>query len=162
MKPKTLVPRFRAGPLSGPREGVAVLELALLMPMLTVLLLGVLEVSQAMRVTQILTEASRNGSAIASQPGKTNSDVMSEVKTVLTNSGLNPQNATVTILINDTQGGLGNANRNDKITVVVAIPWSSVNYSRTNYFFGKTMLVESTTMLKLVGIANRSMGSYLV
>lgn len=132
------------------RRAAAVVELALLLPVLSILLLGVLETSQAMRVSEILTEASRNGCSSASYPNQTNSDVCAEIQTVLTNSGLPSKYATVKILINDVEGSLDNAKRNDKITVIVAMPWSSVNYSKTNcFFFGNSMLTESTTMLKL-------------
>ena len=132
------------------RRAAAVVELALLLPVLSILLLGVLEISQALRVAEIQTEAARNGCASASYPGQMNSNVYAEVQTVLTNSGLPSKYATVKILINDVEGNLDNAKRNDKITVIVAMPWSSVNYSKTNcFFFGDSMLTESTTMLKL-------------
>ncbi len=133
---------------NGKRDGSALVELAILMPIVNVLLLGVLEVSQAMRVSEILTEASRNGCSTASYPCQTNADVIAEVQNALKNSRLDVQNATVTILINDVQGSIGSAKQNDKITVIVSMPWSSVNYSKTNYFFGNSTITECTTMLK--------------
>lgn len=124
-------------------------ELALVVPLLAALLLGMSELGQALRVKAILAEASRKACAAGSRPGGGNADVLSEVQNVLSGAGLPANAATVTVLVNNQAGNVATAMRNDKVTVTVAIPWSAVQLTGTNAFqAGNSVQSVSTSMLK--------------
>ncbi len=132
------------------RRGAAIVELALVVPIMGAMLLAILEIGQSLKVESVLAEASSNACAAGSKPGYSNTNVQYEVSTALTKAGLSATAATVTILINDVAGGeVANAKRNDKIAVVVTIPWSSVSLLRSNFFFtSNSKLSNTSTMLK--------------
>ena len=124
-------------------------ELALVAPFLAVLILGMCEVGQALRVEALLTQAARKGCATGSRPGCGNADVIFDVQTALTDTGLPAAAATISILVNDLPGSVAAAARNDKITVNISIPTSQVAITHTRVFMGSaTIQSESTTMLK--------------
>lgn len=131
------------------RRGAVVMELALVIPVLALLLLGIVEIGQALNVKVSLTEACRNGCSTGSRPGSTNDKVMNEVRSTLIASGLPANAATVTILVNGVSQDLVSAKSNDQITIVVSIPWNNVSMVGTSRFFptGST-LSETSTMLK--------------
>lgn len=132
------------------RKGAAVVELAVVTPFLAMLVLGVCELGQSLRVSSILAEAGRNACTAAASPGGSNSQVTSQVTTSLANAGLNADSASVTVYVNGVAGAdVSAANRLDKVTVSVSVPWKSVNLSGTSaYFMSSTTLSNTTTMLK--------------
>jgi len=131
------------------RQGAAVIELAFVLPLLAVLLVGIFEIGQALRITSILSEASRNACSSGSRPGCANADVTMDAQSALTNAGISAGSATITILVNGVAGNVAAAKGNDEITVVVSLPWSSVSLIRTNTFLSSgTVLSETTSMLK--------------
>ena len=157
----TEIPRHRAGAgsratappkrvtVGAVRRGAAVVELAIVIPFLAVLLLGICELGQALRVETILTRASRNGCASGSRPGCGNADVLYEVRSALSAAGLPGAAATITILVNDQPGNVALARRNDKITVSVSIRTSQVTWTGSHIFVGRdSMRSNPTTMLK--------------
>ena len=148
----TDIPRHQAGDgsrVKAPRRGAAVVELAIVVPFLVVLLLGICELGQALRVEAILTRASRNGCASGSRPGGGNNDVLYEVRSALSAAGLPGTAATITILVNDQPGNVALARHNDKITVSVSIRTSQVTWTGSNVFVGRDSMQSSpTTMLK--------------
>ncbi len=131
------------------RQGASVVELAILLPVLCALLLGICEIGQALKVTSVLSEASRNACASGSRAGCANADVISDMQSPLTVAGLPANAATVTILVNGVTGNVATAKRNDKITVIVSIPWADVSIGGTSQFFFRNLtLSQTTSMLK--------------
>lgn len=132
------------------RKGAAVVELAVVLPFLMLLVLGICELGQSLRVSSILSEAGRNACTAASAPGGSNSEVISQVTTALANAGLSTNSVSVTVYVNGAAGAdISTASRYDKITVTVSVPWQSVNLSGTSAFFlSSTTLSNTTTMLK--------------
>lgn len=131
------------------RRGAAVVELALVIPFMAVLLLGICEIGHALKIEAILTEAARNACAMGSRPGTGNADVLTEARSALTAAGLPADAATVTILVNNAAGNVANAGRNAKITVTVALPSTSVRGLLINAFFSSNAVQSvTTTMLK--------------
>ena len=125
------------------------MELALVLPVLAGLVLGIIEIGEALRVESALSEASRNGCAAACRPGGDNSDVLAEVESALSKAGLPADAATVTILINDQSGSVATANTNDKITITVEIPVASVRLLSKSFFsYQNSVHSQTTTMLK--------------
>src|SRR5262249_3227792 len=79
----------RVPPRPGPRRGAAAVELALLLPFLLALLLGVWEVGRLIQINQVLSNAAREGARQASTGEKTNDQVKLAVCQYLKNGGLN-------------------------------------------------------------------------
>lgn len=141
--------RFACGPTGISRRGAAVVELAMVCPFLMVMVLGICELGQALKVDAILSEAVRAGCAAGTRPGCSNVDVLNDTQTVLTSNGISASSASVTILVNDVAGEVAAATTNDKITVSVSIPVSRIIIANTlTYFRVNSKLSQSLTMLK--------------
>lgn len=136
-------------PAAADRRGAVVVELALVASFLSILLLGMCEVGQALRVEAVLAQAARKGCAAGSRPGAGNADVVYDVRNALAAAGFPAQAATITILVNDRAGNVAQAKRNDKITVSISIPKAEVAWARSNVFMGRTAVQsEAMNMLK--------------
>jgi Flp pilus assembly protein TadG len=85
MKPaKGFLSWARSARLGSKRErGAAMIEMALTMPLLLLLSVGVFEFGRAFQTWQVLTNATREGARIASLPGTTDGAVTSRVQTYL-------------------------------------------------------------------------------
>lgn len=83
-------------------EGQSAVEIAMILPVLLILVVGVMEMGQAWRVYQITTTVARDGARLAMLPGTLEDDVRSTVLSRVQASGLDPDRAT--ILFNDGQG----------------------------------------------------------
>ena len=129
------------------RRGIAVTELALLAPVLAILVVGMCEIGQAARVKTVLSEAVRLGCNTGCRVGFKNNDVTNDVQSAITAAGFPGTSATVTILVNGVAGEVALAVPNDKITVKVSIPTSSVSLTGKLKYMGATQH-ESATMLK--------------
>src|SRR5689334_319906 len=83
------------------RRGVALVELAVILPLLMLFLVGVWEVGRTVQVQQIMTMAVREGGRQASLGNKTTSEVQNAVVTYLNVQGItgvSAANVTVTNL----------------------------------------------------------------
>ncbi len=131
------------------RRGAVAVEMAILAPFLAMLLLGICEIGQILRVNSFLSEAARQGCATGSLPGSGNADVIQDVNRALSASGLSTSAATITILVNDQPRNVASALRNDKITVTVAIPTAQAAWTGSFVFvFRNSTQSESTVMLR--------------
>jgi Flp pilus assembly protein TadG len=81
------------------QRGAAVIEFALILPLLVVLVFGIVEFSIAYNRKQGLHAAAREGARVASLPQTTNSDVISRVQSSLSGvlSASDIQAATITV-----------------------------------------------------------------
>jgi Flp pilus assembly protein TadG len=71
------------------RQGAAVVELAVSLPVILVVLFGILEISNSVALRKSLVVAAYEGSLVAILPGATASDVQSAVTQVVTDRGVN-------------------------------------------------------------------------
>jgi Flp pilus assembly protein TadG len=139
--------RRRFKPEQTARKGAAVVEFALIMPLLCTVTLGMLEIGRGQMVGRILDNAAQNGAQVASLSTSSNSTVTTQINSVLTAGNLTPGNATITILVNGASADVSTASANDKITITVSIPASSTsltNFSMSllkNSTFSSTMVV---------------------
>lgn len=83
-------------------RGAALLEMALTLPLLLLVCVGILEFGRAYQTWQVMTNAAREGARIAVLPGITNTDVTNRVQTYLTNGQL-PNAASATVNIDRTR-----------------------------------------------------------
>jgi Flp pilus assembly protein TadG len=133
------------------RRGAATVELALCLPLLATLALGICEVGQALKVEAVLSEAARKACSTACRPGCTNTDVTNDAKSVLSANRIPTGSVTVTIAVNDAAGNVAAAVRNDKITVTVKIPIAQVNWTNTSRYFGGTTHLSQTVVMARQG-----------
>jgi Flp pilus assembly protein TadG len=124
------------------RDGVAAVELALLLPLIIVLLLGIWEVGRLIDVNQILTNAAREGARQASTGQNNNASVQQGVVNYLNHAGI--PTANVAITVNDLttpNTDASNATQLDQLQITVTIPFNDVRWIALN------LITSSTTQL---------------
>lgn len=121
--------------------------MAILAPFLALLLLGICEIGQVLRIHSSLSEAARQGCAAGCLPGSSNADVIQNVNRALSASRLATSGATITIKVNDVVGSVAKALRNDKITVIVAIPTAQAAWTGSFVFVSSSSIQSETTVM---------------
>src|SRR3972149_2815490 len=74
-------------PMTREGRGQALVEFALLLPVLIVLIMGVLDFARAFNVLQVVTNAAREGARVGIIPTSTNADVTGTVNNYLASGG---------------------------------------------------------------------------
>jgi Flp pilus assembly protein TadG len=121
------------------RQGAAVVEFAVLAPLLFLLVFGMLEYGRLIMVQQIITNASREGCRQAVLEGASSSAIDSFVQSYLSNSSIS--NATVGISPDPAVAGPG-----DPMTVTVSVNFDDVSWLPTSLYLGGRVLSASSTM----------------
>jgi Flp pilus assembly protein TadG len=82
------------------RRGQALVEFALILPILMILLMGIIEFGRAWNVKQVLTDASREGARLAVVAGdaatRTQTQVETRIRTVLAHAGVDSTAVAIT------------------------------------------------------------------
>jgi Flp pilus assembly protein TadG len=115
------------------RRGAAVVEMAIVAPLLCTLLLGIIEYGWVFSVRQALTNAAREGARTAALAGSTSADVQNRVSSFLQPYHL--QNYTMTLTRSTPQ--------NPNETVAISVPYRNVTLM--GGFFGNTNFNLATT-----------------
>jgi Flp pilus assembly protein TadG len=122
------------------RRGLACVELALLLPFLLIMLLGIWEVGRLINVNQILSNAAREGARLAATGKHTSGQVTAEVQYYLYQAmrGQGMSDAAATQVKNDAiiavvdldNVGIDptNASKLDRLHVTVTIPFNDVHW----------------------------------
>lgn len=78
-------------------SGQALVEMALILPVLLILALGIVEFGRAFNAKQVVTEAAREGArlAVVNDPALTQDSVTNSVRIALTRGGMPAANATI-------------------------------------------------------------------
>jgi Flp pilus assembly protein TadG len=100
--PARLLARLRD--LHREQGGQALVEFAMVMPVLLAFFVGIVEVGQAWRSQQVLTHAVREGTRLAIVPTSTTQQVADRVKRTLAQGGLDTTRAQMSLAI---RGGTG-------------------------------------------------------
>jgi len=126
---------------AGNRRGAAAVEMAVVLPIFIMALLGIIELSRGIMITQLLENAAREGARMSILDGTTNSQVQTSAQTFMQNAAhISPSNVTVTININGSNGAsLANAKQGDLVTVTVSVAFSNVSWLPPNYLKGATL-----------------------
>src|SRR5262249_47269871 len=120
------------------RRGAAIVEFAIVAPLLFMLVLGCIEFGRAMMVSELAISAARTGCRLGVLAGKSNSDITTAVKDFLTEAGLKSGEAAV--LVNGNQIDAGRAIRGDKIEVTVSLPMDQNSWlPKLSYLNGATL-----------------------
>jgi Flp pilus assembly protein TadG len=133
------------------RRGAVTVEMALVLPIFTMLVFGIIEFGRGFMIMQLVTNAAREGCRRAIIDGSTNTDVTSYIQSFMNTSGNVPTSATtVTITVTPAAGNPANPTSNlascqsrDLVTVKVEIPFSAVQLITAKYLAGKTLKGEA-------------------
>ena len=128
------------------RRGAAVVEMAIVTPLFFMLTLGIVEFGRAMMVSQLVTNAARDGARIAAADGSTNDTVQTAVEEFLTESlDITTGDITVSITVEagpgnaDPGNDVANAQPGDKCIVKVTVPFDQVTLTKPDWLSGKTL-----------------------
>jgi Flp pilus assembly protein TadG len=100
------------------------------------LLFGSIDVGRAMMVSNLLTNAAREGGRVSVVSTSSNADVQSTVTSVLTNMGLPANKAQTSVLVNGVAADVSTAKPADLITVTVNVSYSEVSWLPASWFLG--------------------------
>ncbi len=129
------------------RDGVAAVEAALLLPVALILMLGTWEVGRMVEVTQILTNAAREGGRKASTGQYTNSQVQQAVVNYLQIAGLPSTSATVTVSdLTHANTDCTAATELDQLQVNVSIPFTAVRWSAAKLITSNSTNLSATSI----------------
>lgn len=134
-------------PRSENRRGAAMVEMALVLPVFLLVLMGMIEFGRAIMVGQLVTNAAREGARMAILDGSTNSSVSASIKSFLTTAaGVGDGDITVTITVDGVaNGSLASAESKDLVEVNVGIPFQKVSYLPPTFLQG-TQLTGMSAM----------------
>ena len=127
-----------------PRRAAAVVEFAVVAPLLFALVLGIIEFGRAMMVLELLNNAARAGCRAGVLSGSTNTDVNSAITTALTGSGVNSPSTTIDV--NGSQADVSTAQTGDTISVTVSVGADAVTWLPVPQFLGGKTLTGIVAM----------------
>ncbi len=129
------------------RHGTATVEFAVVATFLMTLTLGTIEITRAIQVKNVLSDAARSGCRLGSQPGYTSQQVTDNVNAVLTNNGITTTLATVTILVNGSSKDISKASKGDQISVKVAVTIANISWNTPLFFANSEVESETVVMM---------------
>lgn len=124
------------------RTGATVAELALTLPMMISMGVGILEFGRGFMVQQMVTNAAREGARHATLAGATSTEVVAKVKNYLATGSINPAIVEVTVTPSSLQG----AKSGDQMRVHVRVRYTDVTWMPTPWFLGRADLSGDTVM----------------
>ncbi|HWG47883.1 MAG TPA: TadE/TadG family type IV pilus assembly protein [Gemmataceae bacterium] len=140
------------------RWGTAAVEMAFIVPILGLIVMGMFELSRGVMVKQILTGAARKGcrTGIIHQYG--NSDIINDATNVMRDNSFDstlfnpPTVGSITITVTDPNGNTLSdaldAAPGSKVTVQVAIPVTSFKWVSMYFLTGTMFESDSVVMMK--------------
>lgn len=128
------------------RRGAAVVEMAIVLPVFMMIVLGIVEFGRAMMVGQLLTNGARHGARQAIVEGSSNTGVEQEVEDFLS-ATLNIPAADLNVQIEvepapgnpDPADSLTAAKPKDLVKITVTVPFDKVAYIAGNFLGGTTL-----------------------
>ena len=123
-------------------KGAAVVELAVVLPLLLTIVFGIIEFGWVFMVRETLVNASREGCRVAVLQGSTQQDVTDQVDASMAGAGLSSYSVQIT------SSTPGNPNE----TVQVLIPYADVSLLAGYFFGGSTDFnLTATTVMRKEG-----------
>jgi len=127
-------------------RGSAVVETAVMAPLLLAMMLGMTEMGSAFLIRQTMTNAAREGARVASLPGSTLTDVQTAVANTMSGASLQPSTYTVNSNINS-------LTPNDtEVWVDVTLPFNRATFTGS-MFGGGSFNLHSRAAMRLEGSA---------
>lgn len=129
------------------RPGVAMVELASILPVLSLLAFATIEASRMCMVAQIMANAARDGCRVAVVASSANSDVTTRVNAALEAAGFSPSAiAAVTTTISPSD--VTTATSGSSITVTLSVPFGGVNWLPAPFFYSATTQVTGGAVMR--------------
>ncbi|RLS56823.1 MAG: pilus assembly protein [Planctomycetota bacterium] len=133
-------------PYGSHRSGAAMVEMAVVMPVFFLVIMGIIEFGRAFMVGQLLNDAAREAARSAIITGSTNAAVMAEAQSFV-NSVTSCPTADVGIAITitpaagnpDPANNLASANKRDLCHVQVSVPFSRVSFMPGRFLAGRNL-----------------------
>lgn len=122
------------------RHGAALVEFAVIAPLLFMLVFGMIEFGRLMMVEQILTNASREGARRGILEAATSAEVQTVVEDYLKNTSIS--GATVTV----SPSSLSHVGFGEPVTVTVSVPYNQVSWLPAPWFLRETNLTAQSAM----------------
>lgn len=134
----SMIPRFRHS-----ERGAAVVEFAVVLPLLLTFLFGIMEWGRIMSVSHALNNAARAGARIGCLPGASNTKVLNAIDQVLSASGLSTYSYELS------PSDVSTAARDSSISVTVRVDYEAIGLV-VGYFpmFNGMQLTGSVVMRK--------------
>lgn len=132
------------------RRGAAMVEMAFVLPIFFMVVLGIIEFGRAMMVSQMVTNSAREATRLGIIDGSTNATVSQWIKDFLVQSiNVSAGDVTVDITVTAAAGNaspgneIGNSKPRDLVTIKVSVPFDKVSYIPGTYLKGKTLTAQS-------------------
>jgi Flp pilus assembly protein TadG len=123
-------------------RGATAVEFAVVAPVTSMLILGLIDFGRALIMQHFLHDATRQGARVATLEGKTNSDVTTAVNAAMKTQSTT--NMTATVTVNGAVANASTANPGDEIIVSISLPVSTfTGFSYSNYLTGSLIGVYS-------------------
>ncbi len=137
-------------PHDAERRGAATVETALVLPVFFMVMLGIVEIGRYFMVSQLMTNAAREGARIAIMTGSTNNDVTATVKQVAQATvGVDPAAVQVTIQVTEYSGNppanndVSKANKRDLCQVTATVNYDQINLVPIKWLTGVAVLGQA-------------------
>jgi len=141
------------------RSGSALVEFAVVAPILMIFILGILEIGRLVMVAQITTNASREGARYAVQGDANTAAIDSYLRTYLSAAGLSNtasgSNSAVTVTVESYSGSAWTTTADPStvasgspIRVTVAVNFNSQSWLPTRFFVGNNKQVQGVTVMR--------------
>jgi Flp pilus assembly protein TadG len=130
-----------------PRKGLAVVELAIIVPVLVFLTIGMIEVARGLMVKETLSNAARKGARTGILPTGTTASITADINQVLSDNKIDTNYATVTVMVNGKVADASTAVQHDQISVKVSVPVSKVAWITPLFLPGSD--IESDTLIMM-------------
>ena len=137
--------KHRKIPAGRRRTGAAMLEAAIVLPILIMLFLGIIEMGRVMMLNQVATNAAREGARLAIVPGASNAAVTTAVNNYLDNAGVSGSSRSVVVMNqSDVATTVDAIPSKESVTIRISFPYSSNTWGFTRIMAGKTLVSEVT------------------
>lgn len=124
-------------------RGAALVEMAVVFPILLMLILGMVEVGRLGMVSQLVTTAAREGCRAAVLNGKSQTDVESRISDLLTSGGISSH----TVSFSPTAWSSVKANdTTNQISVTVTVDYDDVTWLPMPWFLQGSTIVGVATL----------------
>ena len=128
------------------RRGTAAVELAVCLPFLLVVIMGIWEVGRMVQAQQLIANAAREGGRQASAGQQTSANLQQHVVNYLNMNGLTNVDTTMVSLVNKTNAARSDpttATQLDQFELTVTVPYSAIRYSTIAQITPTTTLTAS-------------------
>ena len=122
------------------RSGAAMVEAALVLPVLVLLIFGFMEMARMGMAFQLITNAAIQSCRIAVINGYTQADVTTRAQSILASGGIAPNSYTLAT----TPANVTTTHHGDAVTVSISVPYSNIAWL-TPMFLSSTTLKASAT-----------------